>query len=751
MPLARLSLPNFARLSAGTQRRERQIAGLMLVAYVLLALAFSLGPIFEGPDEIEHYRFIRALVHDHALPDPYAQVRSQYHQAPLYYLLATPLALLTDDADFGDIDGRLNPYYPFEIGIPGNDNKNLYLHTRAEAFPYNESGTARAVHVIRLLSIALGVCTLLASYAIFRLLWPDRPDRRLMALAVVAFTPQFLYLSGTINIDNLLYLLTTLTLLLLLRQLRDGPSRRGAVLLGLVLGAALLTKVNAVFLVFPVGLTFLMDRRSWRSVPLILAISLVIAGWWYVRNVILYGDPTGVRVLLETWKTETIRPGAIALDVGLPRLPYAYQTYWARFGQGAVPVAQPIYVFFDGLVVVTIAGLAIWLIRRRSAPGPALLAAGREGEPRIFGVQILVVAVFGLSWVAALVYYASTAWSGNQGRYLLPGIAAWGALIALGLDQWTPRRLRMLSALIGAAVLAAIAAVSVFGYFLPAYSAAPAPPPGQIAHPLRFQYGDMAELIGMSPAEPRARPGDIIHITLYWRALRPTAPRVQIQTYLHSADSDVVKRDSLPGTGNLLSTDWLPGQTWAENYIVPIPSETPIQVVYPLLAGLYDPAAGQNLPVTDGSGNPVTPVIGRIAINGPAEPAASAYRFGGVIGLAKPRISRSGDRVAVCLRWFSLAQVTTDYHVFVHVLAGDGSPVAQADFQPKGGHYPTGAWTPGEAIDDCSSIDAPSLPTSGWQIELGLYDLSNSQRLPVQDDAGNTLPDGRVLLLPESR
>jgi hypothetical protein len=731
------------------QRRERQIVGLMLVAYILLALAFSLGPIFEGPDEIEHYRFIRALVHDHALPDPYTQVRSQYHQAPLYYLLATPLALLTDDADFAQIDGRLNPYYPFEIGIPGNDNKNLYLHTRAEEFPYSGSGTARAVHVIRLLSIALGVCTILASYAIFRLLWPDRPDRRLVALAVVAFTPQFLYLSGTINIDNLLYLLTTLTLLLLLRQWRDGPSRRGAVMLGLVLGAALLTKVNAVFLVFPVGLVFLMDRRSWRSVPLILAISLVIAGWWYVRNVILYGDPTGVRVLLETWKTETIRPGAIALDVGLPRLPYAYQTYWARFGQGAVPVAQPIYVFFDGLVIVTIAGLAIWLVRRRSTSPPGPLSASREGELPTFGSQILVVAVFGLSWVTALVYYASTAWSGNQGRYLLPGIAAWGALIALGLDQWTPRRLRMPAALVGAALLVAIAAVSVFSYFLPAYSVSSAPPPEQITRPLWFRYGDVAELIGMSPAEPRARPGDIIHITLYWRALRPTATR--IQSYLHSADSDVVKRDSLPGTGNLLSTDWLPGQMWAENYVVPIPSETPIQAVYPLLAGLYDPAAGQNLPVTDGSGNPATPVIGRIAINGPTEPAAAAYRFGGVIGLAEPRISRSGDRIAVCLRWFSLAPAAVDYHVFVHVLAGERLSVAQADFQPKDGRYPTGAWTPGEAIDDCTSIDAPNLPASGWQIELGLYDLSNGQRLPVQDTRGNTLPDGRVLLSPESR
>ncbi|MCC7449037.1 MAG: hypothetical protein IT324_16585, partial [Anaerolineae bacterium] len=131
-------------MSAGNSRsfptinppRERLIVALTLVGYMLLALAFSLGPIFEGPDEVEHYRFIRAFIHTWSLPDPYTQVRAQYHQAPLYYWLTVPLALLTNDADFPQIDGRHNPYYPFEIGIPGNDNKNLFLHTRAEAFPY---------------------------------------------------------------------------------------------------------------------------------------------------------------------------------------------------------------------------------------------------------------------------------------------------------------------------------------------------------------------------------------------------------------------------------------------------------------------------------------------------------------------------------------------------------------------------------------------------------------------------------------
>ncbi len=716
-----------------SQRRERLIVAGMLGLYLLLALAFSLGPIFEGPDEIEHYRFIRALAHTHMLPDPRTQPRSQYHQAPLYYAMLAPLALLADDADFPQIDGRLNPYYPYQIGIPGNDNKNLYLHTRAESFPYTASGTARAVHLIRLVSIALGACTILVSYAIFRLLWPDRPDRRLIALAVVAFTPQFLYLSSTINNDNLLYLTATLTLLLLLRVQRNGLSRREAVLLGGVLGIALLTKVSAVFLVLPLALAVGLNRRAWRHLLLVIATAVLIAGWWYVHNLVLYGDATLAWLSLSIWRTEAIRGGGLALDVGLGRLPYSYQTFWARFGQGAVPVNQLIYVFFDMLTVATVAGVLIWFVRHR----------------RALPANVILVTVFGLTWLGVLIYYASTAWSGNQGRYLLPGIAAWGALIALGLDQWTPRCLKLPAALGGVAVLASIAAVAVFGYFLPAYRVSAVPANDPAARPLSLHFGGVAELIGMSPGQPTARPGETIRLSLYWRALRPTT--TSIQTYVHIVDSDVVKRDSLPGTGNLLSTDWLPDETWAENYVIVIPPDAEGQIVHPLLAGLYDPAASSALPATNDNGDPVTPEIGRIAISGAdrqaQETAPVAYRFGDRIALSAPQLTRSGDQIRVCLQWQSLAPVAEDYSVFLHVLSVDGSLAGQADFQPTGGRYPTGVWTPGDVINDCAAVDAPGLPPTGWRIALGLYNPLDNQRLPVQDDTGRALPDDTIILL----
>jgi hypothetical protein len=264
-----------------------------------------------------------------------------------------------------------------------------------------------------------------------------------------------------------------------------------------------------------------------------------------------------------------------------------------------------------------------------------------------------------------------------------------------------------------------------------------------------YRFEDTAELIGMSPANPKAHPGDVIHLTLYWRAVGPGV--ASWQAYVHSVESDVVRRDSLPATGNLLASDWTAGQTWAERYVVQIPASAPPQTVYTLIAGLYDPATGRTLDAVNAQGDPVAPVIGRIAINGPAHKLQPVYRFGSGIGLAQPRLTRQGDQLEVCLSWLSLTSPGVDYTVFVHVLDENSQPIAQTDQQPRSGAYPTGAWGTGETIDDCLTLEVPGLGTSAWHVELGLYALNDqgqAVRLPVRDAHGQPLPNDAVTVMP---
>ena len=721
-----------------SRRLERVLVGLIVFAHTVLAIGFSLGPIFEGPDEIFHYEFVRSIAQARALPDP--NTGGEFYQAPLYYILSAPTAGLVQDEEFSSFFTNLNPWHS-QFSEWGNDNKNIYQHTQAENFPYTGSNVARAVHLVRLFSVGLGTVTVIISYATFGILWPNRADRRLLALGFVAFWPLMTYLSGIVSNDTLVTLFATLSFYLLLRQQRDGPSWRGAALLGVALGAALLSKTSGLLLVFPVGLAVMLDRRTWRYAPLTLAITFAVSGWWYIRNTLLFGDPTGLRSMLLTWSwsSQTIRP-ALRLDLtqGLQNAPQAYQYFWARFAYNTIYVSDFILRLYDILTAAALVGMLVWAVRWANK------FTNRTPEHALATRQALVIGIAALAWIAALIGYSGVVYNGFQPRFLLPMAFAWGAIIALGTDAWTPVRLRTPAALSTIAALAIVAYVTLFAYFLPSYGVRSVP--GNIEHPLSLRFDDAAELIGTSSDFYEASPGETIRVKLYWRAISPSDTK--LFAYLHSLPSDVVKRDSLPGTGNLLATDWRSGQTWVENYVVRIPSYAEPQVVYPLIAGLYDPATDTPLPAIDESGDTVLPIVGHIAIRGEVQPFEPDYRFGEEIGLAVPDIIISNDQVQVCLDWVALASTTIDYHVFIHVLGDDGQLIIGNDSQPRDGTYPTHVWVPGETISDCIALHASELPANGWYVGVGLYELASGQRLAVQDLQGQPLRDNMVLAQP---
>src|SRR5260370_33630451 len=80
------------------------------------------------------------------------------------------------------------------------------------------------------------------------------PEQRWLAIAAAAFTasnPMFLFISGSVNNDNLSNALASVLLVLIVRLLkrRDAPSLRDLALIGLVTGAGLLAKLNIGFMI----------------------------------------------------------------------------------------------------------------------------------------------------------------------------------------------------------------------------------------------------------------------------------------------------------------------------------------------------------------------------------------------------------------------------------------------------------------------------------------------------------------------
>ncbi|MGB5933922.1 MAG: glycosyltransferase family 39 protein, partial [Anaerolineae bacterium] len=273
--------------------------GIILLLFCSLGLVWSITvPLFETPDEVWHYAYVKNIADGHGLPvqdpdDIEQPWRQEGSQPPLYYLTAALMTFWIDSTDFSELIW----WNPFSEGArPGqvDDNQNLFIHTPQEGFPYR--GAVLAIHIARLLSLAMGAVTVLATYIIASELFPHRREVAIGAATINAFNPQFTFISGSVSNDVMVTGISSLALLLMVRMVYREASSRRVAMLGVLVGLALLTKLSALALL-PLSLVVLIvaawRQGSWAPLfkwgVLFLALIGLLAGWWYVRNWLLYG------------------------------------------------------------------------------------------------------------------------------------------------------------------------------------------------------------------------------------------------------------------------------------------------------------------------------------------------------------------------------------------------------------------------------------------------------------------------------
>ncbi len=133
-----------------------------------------------------------------------------------------------------------------------------------------------------------------------------------------------------------------------------------------------------------------------------------------------------------------------------------------------------------------------------------------------------------------------------------------------------------------------------------------------------------------------------------------------------------------------------------------------------------------------------------------AQAAPPLADFGGLIRLRGYRYEKqmlgAGETVNLTLEWEAAKAIPEPYKVFVHVLGTNGLPIAQQDNEPLNGSYPTTRWKRGERVSDPYSFALPAdLPPGRYQVEVGLYRLSDMGRLPVLN-ADQSVVDDKVFL-----
>ncbi len=126
--------------------------------------------------------------------------------------------------------------------------------------------------------------------------------------------------------------------------------------------------------------------------------------------------------------------------------------------------------------------------------------------------------------------------------------------------------------------------------------------PPTISQPLNITFDAPAKvtLLGYDAPDTVTLDNNHFPLTLFWRteAEMDIAYTVFVQL-LNPAGQVVAQVDQQPLAGAAPTTTWLPGEVLTDAYTLTLPAEMP-PGLYRVIAGLYDPATGQRLPVTGG-------------------------------------------------------------------------------------------------------------------------------------------------------
>ena len=626
--------------------RFRQM--LIVIAFVVLALIYSVAvPIFEAPDELYHFPVIKHIADGLGLPVQRPGIKTAWEQEgsqpPLYYLLASPIARWIDTSDMAE-RLRYNPH-----AQPGDPslyaNRNLVVHSDAEDVPWR--GTTLAVHLIRFVSIAMGTATVIVIGALMREIAPERPDLAAGAMAIAAFTPMFVFITASVNNDNLVILLSTIALVLtaqILNERSHGSREAEAgkrrwlirrVALTMIVGLAALTKVSGLTLLMPAAIALSvvhLPKREWArwvgSGLMLVAGVVSIAGWWYARNYALYGEWLGIETMADI-----AGPRSMTLLQLIPEFEGFKIAYWALFGMVNILTLPLTYVFYDGLTVLAALGIGLYVRR-----------AWREGDrSRLW--PWLVLALYVLTVFVGVVRWTAMT-PASQGRLLFPAIGAISALIWLGWDAFAEHvTTRIPHGLHGSTVglvlkwcvpviMFLIALRAPFADITPTYAAPQYIDRSELPvdmQDLNVTFDDRMKLLGVLLSR-RVDSNGQLRVMLYWQCLAPMETNYSVSISAKGRGlAEIGKIDAYPHRGLLATNDCPAGAIFADEYRIPLDHDAQRPALVRAHVHLIDWSRRHWASLTDGAGNPIPALLfDASALPSPvAGPAKPALREGG--------------------------------------------------------------------------------------------------------------------------
>ena len=597
------------------QRFEQHLALIIIMLiYTVMAVAHSLiAPLTSGNDEWAHFLYVRFIAEHERLPATVAERNEAGYKSdapPLYHLLAAGLAAGVEPVRL------LRPLDSPRRYLADNIVDSYALvHTAVEQPPWR--GEVLIWRLGRLVSIVFGLALIGATYLTGRQLFPDQRWRALLASALVAWLPAFVFHSSVLSYESLSATLTALFLLAGIKILQQPHSWRWWIVLGILAGLSLTTKYSAVLL--PLEIIFIgwlssrmtNDERGMMNdesrtanaerlnssrftfyvlhFTLAALLAAVIAtSWWFgfviwhfntiesrgpvagVLYPLLVGDAsdtTSVQVasfLLGQEVVEEARP-PVARDY--PQLLLSFlESFWAAPVAGQFIGSPWLSLLFTVAAMIGMAGL--WRLWRRA-----------DQSTRRILLLLVVHAGLILPLLLVRVIFSYDPREVAQGRHLfLPAAPAIALLFIWGWEQWSAR----LSGLAVAGLLL-WAALGQVGWAALAYPPPLPVGPKDIFQPelaaARPQAVTFVDAMHLAAAGWRQQPANNLEVTLWWEAQATLAEDYLVElALLDEAGQTVGYHLGHPVLGRYPTRAWERGDMIKDNHRLPL---------MPVPAGIY--------------------------------------------------------------------------------------------------------------------------------------------------------------------
>jgi len=194
---------------------EYRLGVLCFSVFVGLASFYVLTtPLFEKPDEPQHYAVIQYIANGNGLPIIAGSEQALWKQEgsfqpPLFYMLAALATFWIDTRDFSQWVQE-NPHAVYDTTANIRNNHNFFVHGRLETWP--PYGVGLAVYLSRGLAILFGGLTVVFTYFTAHVLRPQSRWTAVLAAALCGLSPQFLFISSSASNDSLVACLSAATL-----------------------------------------------------------------------------------------------------------------------------------------------------------------------------------------------------------------------------------------------------------------------------------------------------------------------------------------------------------------------------------------------------------------------------------------------------------------------------------------------------------------------------------------------------------